>query len=60
MSNIPPDIADRIFRMDNASLLADYVAQCQIESDADMLDQGPVTRAMGDEILIRMRESGRS
>ena len=46
--------------MDNASLLADYVAQCQIESDADMLDQGPVTRAMGDEILIRMRESGRS
>lgn len=35
-------------------LVADFVAQVQIEHDADSLQPSPVTQAMWDEILRRM------
>ena len=38
----------------NSALLADYVAQVQIETDAGMLDPSPTTNAMYDEIMRRM------
>lgn len=45
---------EKIASMAHDVLVADFVAQVQIEHDADMVQPGPVTQAMRDEILRRM------
>jgi len=43
-----------IASMAHDRLVADFVAQVQIEHDADAPEPGPVTQEMWDEILRRM------